>query len=210
MILVIAALWVIVFIPSWFQNKLNHQRKRALGSDLRSQAKETRVSMNRPAMSKLRIEAVRGRKLSRTKNLMTALAMFFLLATTASVFFATQFPLLWIAMGFSLLVGISASLVSIKATNELKKLQVRIASAQSESTSRLANSWQEISTHKVESFVDSRAWTPNPLPSPAYQSRIGELEIQKLASVTEITQQVEIFDTQDEINKILRRRRATG
>ncbi len=210
MMLVIAGLWVVVFIPSWFQNRLDAQHNREGAIKLRNQVKEIKTSVNRPATSTLRVAAVRGQKLSRTKNLMMVLAVLLFIGSATSAFFAFELPLLWFAAVAGLLVGLVATLVLIRATNELRKLLVSVASVKTEMTARIASSWKESLILEVENEVDLRAWTPNPLPSPAYKSRIGELELPEIASVTEINPPAEIFDTQDEINKILRRRRATG
>jgi hypothetical protein len=209
MMLVIAGLWVVVFIPSWFQNRVDRQHNRQGAVALKSQVKELKSMAPRP-VSKLRLAADQGRRLSRTKNMMSVLATLAFAGATTSVFFAIQTPLLFVATGFGLLVGLSTSLVAIKAANAYRRLLMRVALSRTEMTANLANSWTEVSEPKPVAESDPRAWTPNPLPSPAYRSRIGELEIPVVASVTEINQTGKNFDTQNEINEILRRRRATA
>ncbi|MFM7014173.1 MAG: hypothetical protein ACKOXT_04185, partial [Actinomycetota bacterium] len=125
-------------------------------------------------------------------------------------FFAIQFPLLFVATGIGLLVGMFTLLVAIKASSALRKLLIRVALSKTEKTASLANSWKASLIPTFEAASDPRAWTPNPLPSPAYKSRIGELEIPTVASVSEINQSGKNFDTQNEINEILRRRRLSA
>lgn len=209
MMLVIAGLWVVVFIPSWFQSRVDRQHNRQGAAELRNQVKDIKTSAARPA-SQLRLAADRGRKLSRTKNLMSVLATLAFSGSATSAFFAIQNPLLFVATGFGLLVGMFTLLVAIKAAGTLRKLLIRVALSKTEMTASLANSWKDSLIPTFETASDPRAWTPNPLPSPAYKSRIGELEIPNVASVTEINQTGKNFDTQEEINKILRRRRLSA
>ncbi|MFM7013957.1 MAG: hypothetical protein ACKOXT_03065 [Actinomycetota bacterium] len=207
--LVIAGLWVVVFIPSWFQNRVNRQHNRQGAIELKSQVIDLKSSTERPK-GKLVLAADRGRKLSRTKNLMSVLASLAFLGSATSAFFALQTPLLFVATGALVLVGLLTMLVAIKASSELRKLIVRVALAKTEIQANLASNWQHDLQPAAVEEADSRLWTPNPLPSPAYKSRIGELKIPTVATVTEINQSGKNFDTQEEINEILRRRRATA
>jgi hypothetical protein len=210
MMLVIAGLFVLVFIPSWFQNRVDRAHSRQGAAEWRKQAKETKSSMTAPAASKLRLAADQGRRLIRTKNTMSVLAFLAFAGSATSAFFALQTPLLFVATGAGLLVGMFMLLVAIKASSEIRKLLIRVALSKTEMTANLARTWKEPVLASVLAESDPRAWTPNPLPSPAYRSRIGELEIPNVATVTEINHSGKNFDTQDEINKILRKRRATA
>jgi len=210
MMLVIAGLWVVVFIPSWFQNRVDKQHNRLGATQLKSQVQELKISASRPAASKLLLAAKRSRKLSRTKNTMSVLASLAFIGSATSLFFAFQMPLLFVATGFGLLVAMLTLFVALKASNETRKLLIQVAEAKTEMTANLASSWKEVPLSGSDTEGDPRAWTPNPLPSPLYRSRIGELEIPNVATVTEINQTGKNFDTQDQINKILRKRRATA
>ena len=208
--LVIAGLFVLVFIPSWFQNRVDRADSRQGAAALRKQDKEVKSYSPAPAASKLRLAADQGRRLSMTKNTMSVLAVLGFSGSATSAFFALQTPLLFVATGAGLLVGLFTLLVAIKASSEIRKLLIRVAMSKTEMTANLARSWKEPVLASVLAESDPRAWTPNPLPSPAYRSRIGELEIPNVATVTEINHSGKNFDTQDEINKILRKRRATA
>jgi hypothetical protein len=210
MMLVIAGLFVLFFIPSWFQNRVDRARNRQGAAEWRRQAIEVRSSPIEPAASKLRLAAEKGRRLTITKNTMSVLASLAFAGSATSAFFAIQAPLLFVASGAGLLVGLFMLLVAIKASSEIRKLLLKVALSKTEMTANLARTWKEPVLPSVLAESDPRAWTPNPLPSPAYRSRIGELEIPNVATVTEINQSGKNFDTQDEINKILRRRRATA
>ena len=210
MMLVIAGLFVLVFIPSWFQNRVDRADSRQGAAALRNQVKEVKSYSPAPAASKLRLAADQGRRLSMTKNTMSVLAVLAFSGSATSAFFALQPPLLFVATGAGLLVGMFTLLVAIKASSEIRKLLIRVALSKTEMTANLARSWKEPVLASVLAESDPRAWTPNPLPSPAYRSRIGELEIPNVATVTEINHSGKNFDTQDEINKILRKRRATA
>ena len=208
--LVIAGLFVLVFIPSWFQNRVDRADSRQGAAEWRKQVKEVKSYSPAPAASKLRLAADQGRRLSMTKNTMSVLASLAFAGSATSAFFALQTPLLFVATGAGLLVGMFMLLVAIKASSEIRKLLIRVALSKTEMTANLARSWKEPVLASVLAESDPRAWTPNPLPSPAYRSRIGELEIPNVATVTEINHSGKNFDTQDEINKILRKRRATA
>ena len=210
MMLVIAGLFVLVFIPSWFQNRVDRADSRQGAAAARKQVKEVKSASTAPATSKLRLAADQGRRLSMTKNTMSVLAFLAFAGSATSAFFALQTPLLFVATGAGLLVGLFMLLVAIKASSEIRKLLIRVAMSKTEMTANLARSWKEPVLASVLAESDPRAWTPNPLPSPAYRSRIGELEIPNVATVTEINHSGKNFDTQDEINKILRKRRATA
>lgn len=210
MMLVIAGLWVVVFIPSWFQNRVDRAHDRQGAAELRKQVKQIKSSASIPGASKLRLAADRTRRLVRTKNTVSVLAFLAFSGSATSAFFALQTPLLFVATGFGLLVGIFALLVALKATRQIRKLLIEASKSRTEMTASVAKTWKEPVSASNGLESDPRAWTPNPLPSPTYRSRIGELEIPNVATVTEINQTGKNFDTQDEINKILRRRRATA
>ena len=206
--LVIAGLWVAVFIPSWFQNRVDRSHSRQGAAEVRKQVKEVKSSTQ--VSSKLRLAADRAIRLTKTKNTMSVLALLAFSGFATSAFFALQIPLLFVATGFGLLVGMSTLWVAMKASSEIRKLLVEVAMSKTEMTVNLANSWKEPALSSIGAESDPRAWTPNPLPSPTYRSRIGELEIPNVATVTEINHSGKNFDTQEEINKILRKRRATA
>ena len=208
--LVIAVLWVVVFIPSWFQNRVEAERYAQASTGLKPQVENTKVSVNAPVASRLRLAAERSRRLRRTKNTMSVLATLTIPGSAALAFFAFQNPLLFVAIGFGMLVGLFAVLVAIKASGELEKTLIKVAQSKTELTASLAKTWREAILPSIDAESDSRAWTPNPLPSPAYKSRIGELEIPTVASVTEISNSRKNFDTQEQINTILKKRRATA
>jgi hypothetical protein len=208
MMLVIAGLWVVVFIPSWFQNRVDRARSRQGAAEVGKQVREVKSST--PVSSKLRLAADRGRRLMQTKNTMSVLAVLAFSGSATSAFFALQNPLLFVATGFGLLVGMFTLLVAIKASSEIRKLLLEVAMSKTEMTVSLAKSWKEPVLPSIGAESDPRAWTPNPLPSPTYRSRMGELEMPNVATVTEINHSGKNFDTQDQINKILRKRRATA
>jgi hypothetical protein len=210
MMLVIAVLWVVVFIPSWFQNRVDAERFAQESKGLNSGVRPEKISANLPVASKLRLATERSRKLRRTKNTMSVLATLTILGSVTLAFFAFQNPLLFVAIGFGMLVGLFALLLAIKASSELNKTLIRVAQSKTELTASLAKTWREAILPSIDAESDSRAWTPNPLPSPAYKSRIGELEIPTVASVTEISNSRKNFDTQKQINTILKKRRASA
>ena len=108
MMLVIAVLWVVVFIPSWYQNRVDKEHNARESSLLKSKVREIKNSATAPVGSKLRLATERSRKLSRTKNVMSAMAALALLGSASIAFFALQNPIFYVASGFGLLVGLFA------------------------------------------------------------------------------------------------------
>jgi hypothetical protein len=210
MMLVIAVLWVVVFIPSWFQNRVDAEQNARSSDVLKPGSNETKLSVNVPVASKLRLATERSRKLRRTKNTMSVMAALFILGSVTLAFFVFQDPLLFVAAGLGMLVGLFALLVAIKASGELRKTLIKVDKSKTELTASLAKTWREAILPSIDAESDSRAWTPVPLPSPAYKSRIGELEIPSVASVSEISDSRKNFDTQKQINTILKKRRASA
>jgi hypothetical protein len=210
MMLVIAVLWVVVFIPSWFHNRVDAEQKTRESISWNPQVKDVKIMANTPVASNLRLATERARRLRRTKNTMSVLATLTFVGSVTLAFFAFQNPLLFVAIGFGMLVGLFALLVAIKASSELDKTLIRVAQSKTELTASLAKTWRAAILPSIDAESDSRAWTPNPLPSPANQGRIGELELPNIASVTEISHSRKNFDTQKEINTILKKRRASA
>lgn len=210
MMLVIAVLWVVVFIPSWFQNRVDAELFAQESKGLKPQVRDLKISANSSVATKLRLATERSRKLRRTKNTMSVLATLTILGSVTLAFFAFQTPLFFLVIEFGMLVGLFALLVAIKASGELNKTLLRVAQSKTELTASLAKTWREAILPSIYAESDSRAWTPNPLPSPALKIRIGELELPNVASVTEISNSRKNFDTQKEINTILKKRRATA
>jgi hypothetical protein len=186
------------------------ERHAQTSTGLKPQVQDIKISVNAPVASRLRLATEKSRKLRRTKNTMSVLATLTILGSVTLAFFAFQNPLLFVAIGFGMLVGLFALLVAIKAAGELNKALIKVAQSKTELTASLAKTWREAILPSIDAESDSRAWTPNPLPSPAYKSRIGELEIPTVASVTEISNSRKNFDTQKQINTILKKRRATA
>ena len=175
MMLVIAVLWVVVFIPSWFQSRVDAERYAQASMGLKPQVENTKISVNAPVASRLRLATERSRRLRRTKNTMSVLATLTILGSVTLAFFAFQNPLLFVAIGLGMLVGLFALLVAIKAAGELNKTLIKVAQSKTELTASLAKTWREAILPSIDAESDSRAWTPNPLPSPAYKSRIEPL-----------------------------------
>jgi low temperature requirement protein LtrA len=59
MMLVIAVLWVVVFIPSWFQNRVDAEQHAQESNGLKSQVRDIKISANAPVASRLRLATER-------------------------------------------------------------------------------------------------------------------------------------------------------
>jgi hypothetical protein len=148
MMLVIAVLWVVVFIPSWFQNRVDAERYAQASTGLKPHVENTKISVNALVASRLRLATERSRRLRRTKNTMSVLATLTILGSVTLAFFAFQNPLLFVAIGLGMLVGLFALLVAIKASGELNKTLIKVAQSKTELTASLAKTWPVL-TRKV-------------------------------------------------------------
>lgn len=211
MLLIIAGLWVGVFVPSWFKRSEDRQAQRSNNQMVRGEIKEVKKAAPVNQISAL---AEQNFRLTVTRRISAAFAFLAFAATIASIFVAVSQIFYWIVTFiFSVFFAVSF-LISRAATRKSKALLSRSAKTRSALfASRTMNSLAaDGNAMNAGNPIDTRAWQPNPLPAP--KQRIGELESPTLAEVVEIDAQSikKASATLDSsaLDEILRRRRANG
>ena len=211
MFLIIAGLWLWVFIPSWFKRSQERQGNKTSKREVRRQVKLARANTPRSAISNL---AERNYRLSMTQRIFSTIAFFAFAASIASIFLAVSQIFYWIVT----LVFSAIFIVSLTVARAAKRKNLEVLAKASKSRSNVfasvSNSlrYEAASSSIAGSPVDTRAWEANRLPAP--RQRIGELEMPTLAEVVEIEERVikKSQATLDStaLDEILRRRRANG
>ena len=211
MFLIIAGLWLWVFIPSWFKRSQERQATKISNREIRREAKISRSANPRSPISNL---AERNHRLSLTQRIFSSIAFFAFAASIASIFLAVSQIFYWIVtLVFSAIFVVS---IAISRSAKRKSLEV-LARASKNRTNVFASVANSLKYEQAESLiagnpVDTRAWEANRLPAP--RQRIGELEMPTLAEVVEIEERVinKSPATLDStaLDEILRRRRANG
>lgn len=199
MLLVIASLWIWVFVPSWFKRSEERQSERKFAGQIKSEIKTAKKqSVSKPGS--IAALAARNYRLAMTRRVFGTVL---LSALVAAVFFAVQAPtnpMLWLAAGGSLAMAVLSVVILRKATAKARELISK--SARTRSSIYAETAYVAVSSAQV----DERAWEPNPLPAP--RERIGALEVPELAQVISIEPARQLSSS--ELDEILRRRRANG
>ncbi|MEY3677230.1 MAG: hypothetical protein RL351_457 [Actinomycetota bacterium] len=211
MFLIIAGLWLWVFIPSWFKRSQERQVAKPISRELRQQAQGAQSTGGRSPISNL---AERNIRLSMTNKIFSTIALFSLATSIASIFLAVSQIFYWIVTFIFSVVFVTSWTIARAAKR--KNLDVLAAASKRRSNvyASVANSlrYQDAESSIAGIPVDTRAWEANRLPAP--RQRIGELELPTLAEVVEIEERVikKSQATLDStaLDEILRRRRANG
>ncbi len=211
MFLIIAGLWVWVFVPTWFKRSQEKQLEKTSSIESRTEIKSVKAASTKSSISKL---AERNYRLTMTQRFFTGLAFFAFASAISSIFMAVSqiFYLIFSAVFSAIFI---TSVVIVRAAKK-KNAAIIIAATQNRS-SLYASVSHALKSQGVEGSiagnpVDKRAWEPNRLPDP--RQRIGELEMPTLAEVVEIENRSikKSNATLDStaLDEILRRRRANG
>ncbi|CAB4627837.1 MAG: hypothetical protein F2544_04210 [Actinobacteria bacterium] len=211
MLLIIAGLWVGVFVPSWFRRSQLRQVERKSSQSLRGEIKNIR----QPIIPGSRISlAQQSFRLQLTQTISSSVAVFAFLGAIWTIFAAvSQIFYIFFSGGFLAIFIVSVAL-SRAAKRKNRGILTRAAKNRAGMFSSAANSSMtaEFIGDTAENPVNKRAWEPNALPAP--RQRIGELTMQSLAEVVEIENRVAKNATAEldstALDEILRRRRANG
>ena len=211
MLLIIAGLWVGVFVPSWFKRSEDRQVERSTAKVVRGEIRDIKKTSS---VNKISSIAEQNYRLTLTRRIFTTIAFFALAATIASIYGAVSQIFYWIVTFIFSTIFVVSIIISRAAKRKSKQL---LSSAVKTRSSNFATNYlnglkPEVGAVNAGIPVDTRAWQPNPLPAP--KQRIGELESPTLAEVVEIDLQVikkapATLDSRA-LDEILRRRRANG
>lgn len=229
MLAVIAALWILVFVPAWFQrsqqSETNRKAWKERGASISvAKSKEKRqlrqselvVEEVRSAAPRVRISgrahtiAARIYRLRAFRNVLVSTLVVSMLATVSSVAWLAVEAAAWVGVAASLTLVIVSAWATRKVSDRLAEAVEATKGLRGLAANRLQYSTrisvQDAST--VETPVP-RAWTPVRLPDP--KSGVGQIAQVTMASVSEISSAVK--STEDlviegsSIDEILERRR---
>jgi cytoskeletal protein RodZ len=211
MFLIIAGLWVWVFVPSWFKRSEDRQTQRVTTQKVRG---EIRKAKNSPGANTISGLAEQNFRLTLTRRIFTTIAFFAFAASIASIFVAVSQIFYWIVTFiFSAIFALSFA-VARAAKKKSQDLLTRAARSRASIYAGSANAASGMYQQGVIAGnpVDIRDWEPNPLPAP--KQKIGELETPTLAEVVEMdvraTKNASATLDSTALDEILRRRRANG
>jgi hypothetical protein len=211
MFLIIAGLWLWVFIPSWFKRS---QERQADKTSKRQVRREVRVARSMTPRSEISNLAEQNYRLSMTQRFFSSIAFFAFAASIASIFLAVSQIFYWIVTVLFSAIFVVSLVILRSAKRKSAEVISRASKSRSNVFASVSNSlrYQAANSSIAGSPVDTRAWEANRLPAP--RQRIGELEMPTLAEVVEIDELVvkKSLATLDStaLDEILRRRRANG
>ena len=211
MFLIIAGLWLWVFIPSWFKRSQERQTVNPSARQLRREARAARAEAPRSAISNL---AERNFRLSMTQKIFSTISFFSLATSIASIFLAVSQIFYWIVTFVFSAIFVTSWVIARAAKRKNLDVLARASKSRSNVFASVANSlrYEDAQSSIAGIPVDTRAWEPNRLPAP--RQRIGELELPTLAEVVEIEERVikksQVTLDSTALDEILRRRRANG
>lgn len=211
MFLIIAGLWLWVFIPSWFKSSQERQTLKPNPRELRRPVITAESSADRSPISTL---AERNIRLSMTSKIFSTISFFSLATSIASIFLAVSQFFYWIVTFIFATIFIASLAIARAAKRKNKEVLSTASRSRSNVYASAANTLRFLDAQSSIAGipVDTRDWEPNRLPAP--RQRIGELELPTLAEVVEIEERVRSKSqaTLDStaLDEILRRRRANG
>jgi hypothetical protein len=211
MFLIIAGLWLWVFIPSWFKRSQERQTVNPSARQLRREARAARAEAPRSAISNL---AERNFRLTMTQKIFSTISFFSLATSIASIFLAVSQIFYWIVTFIFSAIFVASWVIARTAKRKNLDVLARASKSRSNVFASVANSlrYEDAQSSIAGNPVDTRAWEPNHLPAP--RQRIGELELPTLAEVVEIEERVikksQVTLDSTALDEILRRRRANG
>jgi hypothetical protein len=211
MFLIIAGLWLWVFIPSWFKRSQERQANKTSG---RQVSREAKVALSKAPRSEISTLAERNFRLGMTYRIFASISFFAFAASIATIFLAVSQIFYWIVTFVFGAIFVASFAISRSAKRKSMHVLAKASKSRSNVFTSVSNSlrYQDAEGLIAGSPVDTRAWEANRLPAP--RQRIGELEMPTLAEVVEIEERVvkKSQTTLDStaLDEILRRRRANG
>lgn len=189
MLVALAAVWFIVFLPS--VGKKNRDKDEV--SRERRERKEKLTANSSPQIAS---------RVAKAKNLSRAFLAAASVAAVATFVFVFQGSILGAGIGLAAVVSFAvlARVASLRANSAI------VSGARRRSKLPTGIVGEKVDYYEDEEFFDDRAWRPNQLPEQAYKAQVGTLENPTLADVVNIEFPRE-FDSET-LDEILRRRRA--
>jgi hypothetical protein len=189
MLVALAAVWFIVFLPS--VGKKNRDK-----DDASRDRRERRQKLTANSSPQI---ASRVAKANNAKRVLLTAAGVAAVATFVAVF---QGSILGAGIGLAAVVSFAvvARIASLRANSAI------VSGARRRGKLPAGIVGEKVETYEDEEFFDDRAWRPNELPEQAYKAQVGTLENPTLADVVNIEFPRELDS--ETLDEILRRRRA--
>ena len=208
MFLIIAGLWLWVFVPSWYKRSQERQTEKTVVRGIKFEINSLKTSKNvaRPITR----NAEKFHRLNATKRLFGALIFISIFGALCSAYATSMTPLYWAAFAVCTLVAAFSALAIVAASRQIRVLLTSANRARSAVFSEISQVSREASAMEQSQQNDSRSWQRNPLPAP--RQRNGAIEQAVLADVVAIESGESKKKTlsQIELDDILKRRRANG
>lgn len=211
MFLIIAGLWLWVFVPTWFKRSQERNEQKTQARSIRDEIRQAKKS---GAGSTVTALAEQNYRLQLTRRIFNLVALFALSVSIGSIFLAvSQIFYLIVTLTFFGLFVVSGAIsrAAKRKSQQVLSRSAKTRSAMFDAASRAVKSEQ--SEELIgENPVNIRDWEASPLPAP--KQRIGELEQPTLAEVVGIealaTAKSQNLLDATALDEILRRRRANG
>ncbi len=227
-IVVVACLWIFVFIPSWFNAAAERTNEKDQARAVKRAVAEARKPILKAPSSKVASLSEQIYRVHRTGRALAFSTWMFALTAVALGFAASKFGFLWsgaisatifalVALRFwsvsnakakRLLVGSirsrGASTLTAYEANARAKAEALAALRAGEQARRAAEVLAKQQAAAEAALRRAREFKPVPLPAPSYASQLGSLEVPEFAEVVNLEPQTVDSET---ITEILRRRR---
>lgn len=229
MLAVVTALWILVFVPAWFQRSQQsaenrnawNARANSGAPKLKSQKRELRakelvVEEVRSASPRVRISgraktiAARIYRLRALRHIVVSVLVISMLSTVGSVAWLATDLNAWLAVVASSFLVVASAVATRKVSDRLAEAIESTRGLRGLAVSRLQYSTRisQQDASDVEQ-LDPRAWTPVKLPEP--KSGLGQIAQVSMASVSPISAAengaTELVIDGASIDEILERRR---
>lgn len=196
MLLVVAALWLWVFVPSWVKQSERKQELRRDKNSIKSEIKNNQTK----SLKNYSGVAAKTYRLVLVRRLFSATIVVSIATLALSSYLSTENFLWLFAAAPSFIVLIASCWVVFKASQRIDQLSLLALDSKSQIFSKYAATFES-----DQSSVDSRAWVRTELPEP--KQSLATLEQVEVASVEVLeTSRVREVD----LDEIIRRRRANG
>lgn len=216
LVTVVAALWVVIFIPSWFENTQNKSEVRTVKREVQTQVKQIR---NEAKPKMVTESSIIASALYRNSTVRKFLAFAILVSASVLVWAILDFSNNSVAAYLSAAALVVCTLANRRSQVVKRELLARSLQVSKHVKSSVPAMFKYVDDlSQVVADQEARVWIPVDLPKPMHLlNKVGELETPVLAQVKSITPTVvnavdstgsQQVESEISLDEILRRRRA--
>jgi hypothetical protein len=219
MLAVLAAVWLLVFVPSWASSSEERDDRRVELQEVKQKQKRELSKIQTSPILKSALQARRSKSIKRASGF-AALAFLAILAWSLTLIVSSSD---WWVWSVASTAGVAISVfVNHIADNNYRSAVLNANRTNARMKFGVSQSFVEASAAEAslgEALEESRSWVATGVPSQLYRSAAGTLENPKFAEVLNFADEVEKRDDQSAFNtdtasinldEILRRRRSNG